>query len=80
MKVPTKTPTPEQFKAARTRAGLTQREASIMIFGADNHRGVQNWETGARDCPLGQYILFLLMTGQITRRQALAAVKKRMQK
>jgi len=64
-------PSAEDFKAARARANLTQKEASVMVFSpAESHRTVQNWETGVRQIPRGTYILFLLMTGQLTLAEA----------
>lgn len=80
MKIPKNDPTPEQVKRARSRAGLTQREASRLIFGPDSCRTVQNWETGARQAPLGSYVLFLLMTDQITVQDAKRAVVDRVLK
>jgi len=70
IEIPTTEPTPAIVKAARARSGLTQRQASKVIFGADSCRGFQNWETGARQAPLGTFILFLLMTDQITTKEA----------
>ena len=67
-------PTPKQVRDARNRAGLTQREASLMIFGADSFRTFQNWETGTRKAPKSTFILFLLMTHQITVEEARAAL------
>jgi len=63
-------PTPEKVKAARKASGLTQREATRVIFGPDSPRTFQNWETGARQASLGPFILFLLMTDQLTVEEA----------
>ena len=79
MKIPKTNPTPEQVRAARDKSGLTQREASLIVFGADSPRGFQNWETGARQAPLGQWVLFLLMTGQATLEDAQDAAIKRVE-
>ena len=76
IKIPTTKPTPAEVKAARQKARLTQRQASRMIFGPDSHRPVQNWESGATTVPLGKYIFFLLMTGQVTVAEARKAVEQ----
>ena len=67
-------PTPEDFRAARARTGLTQREASKVIFGPDSDRTIQNWESGTRQIPQAKFVLFLLMTDQITVADARKAV------
>ena len=66
MKVPTTPPTPDQVKAARANSGLTQSQASKMIFGPNSIRRFQNWETGKRQVPLAPFVLFLLVTDQVT--------------
>ena len=76
MRIPTTDPTPAQVRAAREVSGLTQLEASKVIFGTDSGRRIQNWEGGQRQAPLGTFILFLLMTDQVTVKQAQAANKK----
>ena len=76
MRIPTTDPTPAQVRAAREVSGLTQREASRIIFGPNSARNLQNWEGGQRQAPLGTFILFLLMTDQVTVKQAQAANRK----
>lgn len=71
----TKEPTAEQIREARARSGLSQREASLHLFGPNSIRTVQNWELGKRKAHYGLYILFLLMTGQINMRDAKKALR-----
>ena len=73
IEIPTGDPTPKMIRAARAAAGLTQREATRAVFGPDSPRTFQNWENGSRKMSLGSYVLFLLMTGQISDAQARAA-------
>ena len=63
-------PTPEMVKKARQNTGLSQREATLQIFGPNTCRTWQNWETGARPMSLASYVLFLLMTEQISVKDA----------
>jgi DNA-binding transcriptional regulator YiaG len=74
-----KDPTPDQIREARERVGLSQREMSLRIFGPNSCRTIQNWELGKRPPHRGLYILFLLMTRQITTRDADKALKAHMQ-
>ena len=75
MKTPKVPPTAGVVKLARSVSGLSQREASRAIFGADSNRSFQNWESGKRQMQMGTYIFFLVMTGQLTLEQAKEAVK-----
>ena len=68
-------PSAQDLRLARDAAKMTRPEASQMIFSnAESIRTIQNWETGSRQVPRGVFVLFLLMTNQITvgeaRRQA----------
>jgi len=74
----TSAPTPEQMKAARINAGLTQAQASRMIFGTGNYHTFQNYELGTRQASVGTYILLMLMTEQATVKEAQAVVEGRM--
>lgn len=78
--IPTTSPTPDQVKAARLVAELTQREASLYIFGPHSDRRFQQWELGLRQAPQGQFILFLLMTDQITPKQAQEVLLTKLEK
>jgi len=54
-------PSPNQIKAARERAELSQQEAGYMV-----HVGIrtwQRWEYGERGMPLATWELFLIKTG-----------------
>ena len=53
-------PTPEQIKAARKAAGLTQAEAGRVI--GYTMRGWQNWEHGGAEMKQALYDLFLMRT------------------
>lgn len=79
-KIPKTNPTPAQVMAARKRAGLSRREMSKLMFGPDSTRTIQNWETGARECSLSQFVLLLLMTRQVTPDDAILAAIARLQK
>ena len=64
-------PTPEQVKAARVAAGLTQADAAQLVSPALSkpYRTWQNYETPDsvsehRPIPIGLWELFLLLTGQ----------------
>lgn len=57
------TPTPDEIKAARAAAELTQAEAGAIVH-SPSHRAWQNWERGASKIPLAEWELFLLKTGQ----------------
>lgn len=56
----TSNPTPEQVRAARESAGLTQTKAGELIFGT--RRTWADWEGGARKMPPAAWHLFLLFT------------------
>jgi len=55
------TPTPQQIKQARTKAGLTQTQAGQVVY--VTLRGWQRWEYGERSMSLGYWELFKLKTG-----------------
>lgn len=64
-------PTPEEVRAARIRADLTQAEAAQLVSPAEKtpYRSWQNYEvpvgqTGYRAIPLASWELFLLLTDQ----------------
>ena len=80
MRIPTTEPTPNQVRTARKVSGLTQSQASKLIFGPHSGRKFQQWEGGQRNAPMGMYVLFLLMTDQITVKQAQAANKEDVKK
>lgn len=50
-------PTSEQIREARLRAGLTQEQAGALV-GAPSRRTWQNWETGRRNMPEAKWELF----------------------
>jgi putative transcriptional regulator len=64
-------PTPAEVKAAREMTGLSQREAGRLIF--RSLRTWQNWEFGERAMPPDSFALFLLLTNQLTLKDARAA-------
>lgn len=73
------TPTPAQLKAAREAVGLTIEQAAPYIFVTT--RAWQNYEAGPeavnhRDMKPAQFALFLLLTGQVTLDQVLAAIDR----
>lgn len=55
-------PTPEQVRAAREAAGLTQEQAGAITHNA--RRAWQDWEAGNRRMPHSAWTLYLLMTNQ----------------
>jgi len=57
-----KSPTPEQIKAARANAGLTQSQAALMVYKTLN--AWQKWEAGDRDMDPAVWELFLHKLGQ----------------
>ncbi|MDR2172822.1 MAG: YdiL family protein [Burkholderiales bacterium] len=59
-----KKPKPEQIIAARHSVGHTQTEAAHTIFSA--LRTWQNWEAGSREMPRSAFVLYLILTEQIT--------------
>lgn len=58
-------PSPEQIKAARAAAGLTQTQAAAMIY--CTLRGWQDWEGGKRAMHPAFFELFLHKTKQLRR-------------
>lgn len=58
-----KKPTPETIKAAREKAGLTQKEAGELIGAA--LRTWQDWEGGQRKMPLAKWELWLIKVSQL---------------
>jgi DNA-binding transcriptional regulator YiaG len=59
-----KTPAPDQIIAARHAAGHTQTEAAHIVFAA--LRSWQDWEGGRYKMPPERWLLYLLLTDQIT--------------
>jgi DNA-binding transcriptional regulator YiaG len=55
-------PTPEEIAEARLRAGLTQKEAALLVH-AKSYRTWQDWEAGKNRMPLAAWELFLIKTG-----------------
>ena len=53
-------PTPEQIRAARAAAGMTQTQAADIVHGA--MRAWQDWEAGKRRMPPGLWELFRIKT------------------
>jgi hypothetical protein len=53
-------PTPENIRAARTAAGLTQTDASALVY--CKLRAWIHWEAGSRAMPEGLFELFLIKT------------------
>jgi len=58
-----KQPTPEEIKAARTKARLLQADAAALVHASAPQRW-QEWETGKYKMSLATWELFLLKTGQ----------------
>ena len=54
-------PSPEKIKQARTEAGLTQTQASDLIF--KSCRAWQQYEKGDREMDFAYWELFLLKSG-----------------
>jgi len=59
-----KRPTPDQVRAARTAAGLTQAAAAALVHLSGQVRWAE-YENGTRNIDLARWELFLLKTGQI---------------
>ncbi len=55
-------PTPEEVRAARSAAGMTQTEAAETVH--MSMRAWQQWEGGERTMPQGLFELFMIKTGQ----------------
>lgn len=55
-------PTPEQIKAARTAAGMTQKEAAAAVHrtSPEGFKRWSEWETGAIPMPPAEWELFNL--------------------
>jgi len=51
-------PTPKQVKKSRMDAGLTQTEASLLVY--SKLRTWQHWENGDRAMPAAIYELFII--------------------
>ena len=62
----TRPPTPAEIRQARDVAGLTQAAAAERIY--STRRTWENWEAGIREMHPGLFELFLIKTGQLTRR------------
>lgn len=58
-----KQPTPEEVKAARESAGLSQSQAAALVHRAHYQRW-HEWESGRRNMPLDTWELFLIKAGQ----------------
>lgn len=56
-------PTPEQVKAARESAGLSQADAATLV-GSNSYQRWYEWETGKRNMPAAKFELFLIKTNQ----------------
>jgi hypothetical protein len=63
------TPTPDQVRAARDRAGLTLAQCA-QLAGLGAHARWSEYERGARRIDLARWALFLLATGQHPRARA----------
>ena len=55
-------PAPEEIRAARDAAGLSQTAAAELVH--SKLRTWQQWEAGDRAMPPGLFELFMLKTGQ----------------
>lgn len=72
---PASNPSPEQVRAAREAAGLTQTKAGALVFGT--LRAWQSWEDSGPDgrrMPPAAWHLFLLRTQQHPRAQLVGDV------
>lgn len=61
-----RSPAPAEIRAARELAQLTQDAAAARIY--SKRRTWENWEGGIADMHPGLFELFLLKTGQPTKR------------
>jgi DNA-binding transcriptional regulator YiaG len=61
-KHPAANPTPDDIRAAREAAGLTQKAAAALVL--SNLRTWQKWEGGERKMHPASWLLFALLTGQ----------------
>ena len=57
-------PAPNEIRAARINASLTQKEAGALVHAA--LRTWQDWEAGRRRMPAAAWELFLIKTGLIS--------------
>ena len=57
-----KSPTPDEIRAARDAVGATQAEAAAKVY-CHTYTWVK-WERGERRMPRATYELFLIKTGQ----------------
>ena len=55
-------PTPEEFIAARKRAGLTQVQTAEILH--KQPRIIKYWEAGEKPIPMAEWELLLYKTGQ----------------
>lgn len=60
----TNKPTPDQLRAARLAAGLSQEDAGELILGS--RRSWENWEQGRVKMHPGLFDYFMIKTGQKT--------------
>ena len=63
-KGPQSNPSPEDVAAARTVAGLTQRQAADLIYGTES--AWRSWESGLRRMHPGLWELFKIKTRKNT--------------
>jgi putative transcriptional regulator len=61
--ISTPPPTPDEIRAARKAAGLTQ-PAMAAIIGLTGKRAIQEWESGRDPAKVALWELFLLKTDQ----------------
>lgn len=67
MEMETKTikqPTPEEIRARRLAAGLTQTQAAHIIY-APSYKTWQPYENGRAKIPLAAWVLFLIETDNL---------------
>lgn len=55
-------PLPDEIRAARSAANLSQHEAGQLLYTSNRHWS--NWETGASKMPRAAWHLFCILTGQ----------------
>lgn len=61
-KGPASNPAPEEVKAARAAAGLTQTQAGAVVY--SSIKAWQTWEDGTRRMHPAIFELFVIKTGQ----------------
>jgi DNA-binding transcriptional regulator YiaG len=54
-------PAPNEIRAAREAAGLSQSKAAAVV-GSKSYQRWYEWETGRRNMPIAKFELFLLKT------------------